>query len=137
MKQLTQGGRANKSGRSAEEVISTILMQRGCLFERQKFIGRGIFNSDLYADFYIRSRDDYPIGLIIESKWQDVSGSVDEKLPYLVLNIKECYPCPAIIVLHGGGFRPGAEQWLRQQVDIKLIHVFRLEEFLSWCNRNL
>lgn len=137
MKQLSQGGRANQHGRSAEGVISAILTQRGCTFERQKFIGRSIFDSDLYADFYITTRDDYPIGLIIESKWQDVGGSVDEKLPYLVLNIKERYPCPAIVVLHGGGFRPGAERWLRRQVDTKLIHVFRLEEFLSWCNRNL
>lgn len=137
MKQLSQGARANQSGRSAEEVISTILMRRGCRFERQKFIGRSIYDSDLYADFYITTHDDYPIGVVIESKWQDVSGSVDEKLPYLVLNIKECYPCPAIIVLHGGGFRPGAEQWLRRQIDAKLIHIFRLEEFLSWSNRNL
>lgn len=137
MKQLSQGARANHSGRSAEEVISTILLRRSCIFERQKFIGRSIYDSDLYADFYITTRDDYPIGLIIESKWQDVGGSVDEKLPYLVLNIKECYPCPAIIVLHGGGFRAGAEQWLRRQIDAKLIHVFRLEEFLSWSNRNL
>lgn len=137
MKQLSQGGRANKSGRTAEEVISTVLAQRGCRFERQKLIGRGIYDTPLYADFYIQARDEYPIGLIIESKWQDISGSVDEKLPYLVLNVKECYPCPAIIVLHGGGFRPGAEQWLRRQIDDRLIYVFRLEEFLSWCNRNL
>lgn len=137
MGKMTQGGRANQHGRSAESVIASIVLQHTDRVERQKYIGRGIFDSDIYVDFYLHDLPDFPIGLIIESKWQDASGSVDEKLPYLVENIRFCYPCPTVIVIHGGGFRPGAVRWLKAQVGGKLVHVFRLEEFLSWCNRNL
>jgi hypothetical protein len=134
---ITQGGRANRHGRNAENVIAAILAQWVTKDDRQVHIGRSIFDSEVYADFFIRNHPRFPTGLIVESKWQDASGSVDEKLPYLVMNIRFCYPCPTIIVMHGGGFRPGAVRWLRTQLDDKLIAVFRLEEFLSWCNRTL
>lgn len=137
MANLSQGGRANQSGRSAEDVISAILTQHACFFSRQEPIGKGIYKTDLFADFFIRGHARFPNGLIIESKRQDASGSVDEKLPYLVANIRECYPCSTIIVLCGGGFRTGAEQWLKRQIGGSLLLVFHLEEFLTWCNRNL
>ena len=35
----------------------------------------------------------------------------------------------------GGGYRPGAERWLRRQTDSKLLHVFNLTEFLTWVNQ--
>lgn len=134
---ITQGGRATRHGRSAEDVIAAILAPHSSTVDRQVHISQGIFESEVYVDFFLREHPRFPDGLIIESKWQDATGSVDEKLPYLVLNIRFCYPCPTIIVIHGGGFRPGAVRWLRSQIDDKLIAVFRLEEFLSWCNRNL
>lgn len=138
MKQLTQGGRANRHGRTAEDVLLSILTHQAYDIQRQKYIGKGIFDTDIYVDFYLANHPSFPDGLIIESKWQDVSGSVDEKLPFLVENIRQCYPCPTIVVIHGGGFRPGAVVWLKRQVDHeKLYAAFRLEEFLSWCNRNL
>ncbi len=137
MKQLSQGGRANRTGQTAEAVIAAILARHAYRVEAQKRIGLGIFETDVIVDFHISGHPQYSGGLIIESKWQAIGGSVDEKWPFLVLNIKECYPCPTIIVIHGGGFRPGAERWLRRQVGGKLIFVFRLEEFLSWCNHNL
>ncbi|MEO3707170.1 PD-(D/E)XK nuclease superfamily protein [Trichormus azollae] len=36
----------------------------------------------------------YPSGLIVECKWQNSSGSVDEKLPYVNANIENFYPAP-------------------------------------------
>lgn len=137
MKTLSQGARANHHGRTAEAVIRNMLTSAGYAVEYQKTIGKGIFNTDIIVDFFVHDHLRYPAGLIIESKWQERAGSVDEKWPFLVENIRHCYPCPTIIVIHGGGFRPGAERWLRRQVDAKLIAVFRLEEFLSWCNHNL
>lgn len=90
------------------------------------------------TDFYIEPTVAYPAGLAIESKWQASTGSVDEKYPYLWLNIMERFPCPAIVVLDGGGFKSGSEQWLRGKVDgVKLLAVCRLGEFLWWANRYL
>lgn len=135
---LTQGGRAGSNGASAEDTISDILTRKGHRHERQKGIGQGIYGTMLRADFFLEQVSGYPDGLIIESKWQETMGSVDEKLPYLVENIRICYPCPAIIVVGGGGMRPLALAWLKRQADgNRLAAVFTLEEFLTWANRTL
>ena len=133
----SQGSRASTNGRAAEDVIAAILRMRGHAPITQHQIGMGIYGSPLRVDFFIPSPPGFPRGLIIESKWQELAGTADEKLPYLIENVRHCFPCPAVIVLHGGGFRPGAERWLRAQVGGSLHAVMRLEEFLTWCNRNL
>lgn len=134
---VSQGRRANTNGQAAEMVIAAMLDHQRQIYLRQARIGKGIYGTPLYADFFLPYAAGYPNGFCIESKWQEVAGSADEKLPYLVTNIRECYPCPVVVVLHGGGFRPGAEAWLRRQIDEHLCGVFRLEEFLTWCNRTL
>ena len=107
------------------------------LFVAQFPIGYSIYGLPPLTDFWVRGAPDYPQGLAIEVKWQQSTGSVDEKFPYLVLNIQQCYPCPALVVADGGGQRPGALQWLRGQVSGNLLGVFSVSEFLAWANRNL
>lgn len=103
-------------------------------FITQYKIGVGIYNSILKTDVLIFDKNKYPNKLAIEMKWQQIGGSVDEKYPYLVLNIKEIFPCPAIIVIDGGGYKEGALNWLKNQVDNQLIGVFDLSGFLKWAN---
>lgn len=134
---ITQGARANMNGRSAEQVVANILQQKHLSFQAQVMIGYGIYGTPIRTDFLIVTAKGFRNGLIIECKWQDVPGSVDEKFPYLVANIKTCYPSPTIIILDGGGYRSGAAVWLRQQVGDNLIAVYSLSEFLAWSNRNL
>lgn len=107
------------------------------LFVAQYPIGQSIYGLPLFADFLVCGAPGYPAGLALEVKWQQSTGSVDEKFPYLVLNIQQCYPCPAIVIADGGGQRPGALQWLRSQVSEHLIAVHSLAEFLAWSNRYL
>ena len=107
------------------------------LFVPQFPIGASIYGLPLLTDFWVRGAPGFPDGLAIEVKWQQSTGSVDEKFPYLVLNIQQCYPCPAIVVADGGGQRPGALHWLRGQVSGNLLGIFSLAEFLAWANRNL
>jgi len=88
----------------------------------------------------------YGMDIRIECKWQQVSGSVDEKLPYLYLNCIEAMPEKnIIIVIDGGGWRKGAIKWLREAVQkrkyineidpSKDIKVFSLAEFITWANK--
>jgi hypothetical protein len=107
------------------------------LFVAQFPIGYSIYGLPLFSDFWVRGAASLPEGLAIEVKWQQSTGSVDEKFPYLMLNIRECYPCPSIVIADGGGQRPGALQWLRSQVGGNLLAVFSLAEFVAWANRNL
>lgn len=133
----TGGGQANASGRTAETLIGAVLKGKGIPFVPQYPIGRGLYDTPIKVDFYLPAAPNYPDGLIIEAKWQDASGSADEKLPYLWMNIRNHFPCPAIVVIDGPGFRPEAINWLRHQVGGNLSAVYNLQEFVSWCNRSL
>jgi len=148
---MLQGTRANYTGNQLEAVIQSTLERKGYRFiEKRQFnsaryleqpiftkqypIAKSIYETDLFCDFILYHPIKYGKCLVIESKWQESSGSVDEKFPYLVVNIREQYPCATIIVLDGGGYKKQAEQWLRRQQDKKLIHVFNMMEFQRWSN---
>lgn len=73
--------------------------------------------------------------MVIESKWQQASGSVDEKFPYLVENIKKQYPYKTLIVIDGGGYKRKALEWMKKQVDDKLIGVYGMDEFQERVNK--
>lgn len=130
---------ANVSGRTFESVISGLMGVKGIKFDTQVTLPiRSIFGKQIRVDVLIEPCDRFPNGLIIESKWQDVTGSAEEKLPYLVMNIKTRYPFPSIVVIDGHGFTSGALEWLRDEVDgDKLLAAFSIKEFISWCNREL
>lgn len=131
----SSGLRANQNGQTAEVIIDAVLRQKHLTAVRQYVIGSGIFDTPIKVDFYLPAVPSYPHGVVLKSKWQEVGGSADEKLPYLVANIQQCFPCPAIVVIDGIGFRPGAIAWLRRQVGGNLIAVQNLQEFVTWCNR--
>lgn len=126
----------NQSGAATEANVAAVLSNAGVTFTSQTVLGRTIYGSELRVDFVARNLKRYPNGVVIESKWQDCAGTADEKFPYLVENIRSCYPLPAIVVAHGGGCRPGALAWLRAQRDgLKLVEVFNMEELTSWLLR--
>jgi len=148
---MKQGTFANTTGNNLEKVIEFSLQHKGYKFvSKDKFdsaryldqpiytiqypVAKSIYNTQLYCDVILFHPEKYPDCLVIESKWQQSGGSVDEKFPYLVINIREKYPCSTIILLDGGGYKQGAEQWLREQEDEKLIHVFNMMEFQRWAN---
>ena len=151
----TQGGRAVKTGNALERVVLhalednkyTFVPQRrfiaaaGCLeqpiYTKQIVAAKSIYGRPLKLDFMIYHPEKHPNKLIIECKWQQRKGSTDEKYPYNVLNIRENYPAPVIILLDGAGFRSGAGGWLRAQVDgQKLVAVFSMMEFQTWVNND-
>ncbi|MCY4537681.1 MAG: hypothetical protein OXE52_05550 [Chloroflexi bacterium] len=148
----SQGGRANMTGNRLEQVIESCLMdcgyekypnkrELGLMAEAEKpvyctqvTIGNNIYDTALKCDFLLFHPQKWPNGLVIEAKWQQVGGSVDEKYPFLVLSIRKSL-FETILLLDGGGYRPGAEQWLRRQTDSKLLRVFNLTEFITWVNQ--
>jgi hypothetical protein len=160
---MSQGGRAVTSGNVLENSVEGALLghryvqvgcdlprkQRlGCLlsshdipkrYAKQVYIGKGIYGSDIYVDFYIIGAAPISAGLIIECKWQQSSGSVDEKLPYLNLNIQNCYPTKALEIIDGGGMKTQAISWLETQVvsNQNLLAVYDLRKFIIWSNNHL
>lgn len=97
------------------------------------------------TEFLIRS-ERYRLEIRVECKWQQSSGSVDEKFPYTYLNCIEAMPEAEIIILvDGGGAKPGAVSWLRLAAESgryardghrdKHVRVMSLAEFLVWANK--
>jgi hypothetical protein len=159
---LGQGGLANSSGRTLETTVIGTLESKGFhtvhyrtwAQNRAQYGGelllRNVPYTTLYGhpgktEFLIRSQR-YGLEVRIECKWQQSSGSVDEKFPYLYLNCIECMPEEQIIILvDGGGAKAGSVAWLRNAARTKqytndsnrskTIAVMNLSEFLIWANR--
>ncbi len=149
--QIQGGSVANYTGNVLENFAEQTLVRKGyefiprnkftvslCLnqkiYTRKQIIAPTIYSTKWNVDFTIHNPNNKPVSLIVECKWQQTGGSVDEKYPYTVANIKEQSPYPAIILLDGGGYKDGAKEWLQSQVDDKLIGVFTMGEFTKWAN---
>lgn len=96
------------------------------------------------TEFVLMSKR-YNLHTRIECKWQKVSGSVDEKLPYLFLNcFEKMLESHVIILLDGGGAKQGAIEWLRDFCEIfnlresnnskRKIDLMNMTEFVQWVN---
>ena len=152
MPQIEQGGRrANITGGSLEDFISNLIEQAGyeyalsdlfaplkCMeqpiYTKQYNVGHDIFGKDRKCDFILYHPRKYPNCLVIESKWQQSRGSVEEKLPFLVLTIQKS-GYDTSVVLDGGGYSPGAETWLRGQAGSACLkQVFNMVEFQKFVN---
>ncbi len=159
---MTQGGRANRSGKVLESIVEGALKTHEYVevgshlkkkdrlaylvvdstipkrYAREVHLGKGIYGTDIYVEFYIIGCPSIP-AIIIECKWQQVGGSVDEKLPYVNLTIQNCYPAPAIVLIDGGGMKTGAIDWLTKQIKFNpnLLGVHTMSSFIIWANNNL
>lgn len=99
------------------------------------------------TEFLLKS-ERYKLEIRIECKWQQVAGSVDEKLPYLYLNSIEAMPEKHIVVvIDGKGWKTGAIPWLKEaaankkytnkSTSKKKIEILSLAEFITWANNIL
>jgi len=149
---MPKSNRANKNGNSLEAYVDGVLRNQGYRevddrdianyivnehpghYARQVKLGKGIYGTGIKTDFVVYRRD-AKAPLIIECKWQESGGTADEKLPFLVANVRECYPYETCVVIDGAGFRPGAVEWLKRQKDRKIVGVFRMQEFQTWANK--
>lgn len=155
--------KANKTGSTLEEMVERTLHKNEYIpqkkvkkrdrleslrnyalfpkrYDKEVYVGTGIYDTDIYVDFFIMGIKGFDTGLIIECKWQQEGGSVDEKYPYLNLNIEQYYPAPTIVILAGKGMRSKASNWFQQQVNNNhnLIAVYAsLDDFIVWANNSL
>jgi len=154
----TGGGAANKSGNILEKTVSSVFVNNG--FQELKYgewikaprnyseelILRNAPYQNIYkhngkSEFLLKSKH-YDLEVRIECKWQQSSGSVDEKFPYLYLNCIMQMPENSIIIIaDGNGARSGAVAWLKNACDSKFLNtdkdvrVLSLAEFIVWSNK--
>ena len=159
---MEKGTKSNITGNQLEVAVKTVLTGKGfelinyrvwdknkenyeeeLLLENVPFTT--VYEHKGNTEFLLISKK-YKLNIRIECKWQQVAGSVDEKLPYLYLNTIEAMPEKSIMILiDGGGWKTGAIKWLKDAVqqkkytteenDDKKIFVFSLTEFFTWANK--
>ena len=151
----SSGTKANTTGNTLEKFVERILQDHGYiefwdhkaqLFANRKSVGgkqyakqvpcgTSIYETKRKCDFLVNNPDKFPEGLIIECKWQQVSGSVDEKYPFALFNIFKI-GVPTIILLDGNGYKQAAMRWLKHEVDPNkaLIGVYNMAEFQTKVN---
>jgi hypothetical protein len=160
---LSSGRTANRNGRTLENTVIHTFEDKG--FQAISY-SDWVRRPDKYGDdlllknapyttiygqpgkteFLARSRR-YGLTIRIECKWQQTSGSVDEKFPYVYLNAIEAMPESHVMILvDGGGAKRSAVNWLKTAASQRLyqkpglakrIEVWTLSEFLAWANRTL
>lgn len=100
------------------------------MFGRNVVIGDDIYGNEFRADFvYVKGNT----VRVIHARWQQASGSVDQKFPFFAANARTL-PYASIFVLGGDGFKTGAREWLKRQKGRQIIEVFTEEEFQEWMN---
>ena len=159
--QRSQGAQANLNGKIFEDMCIPLLAQHGFAILSYKeyenipqLPKRYVVQQMPYTTIYgHKGRTEMVIvdqtrGRVIrvENKYQQAAGSVDEKYPYMFLNAVYAYEEPEIIfVIDGGGYKPGAKQWLLDRVNEnwldyqsmgKSIQVMTISEFINYINRN-
>lgn len=152
---ISSGRKANKTGNLLECFVEHALQakghtefwdHKGQLFEnrrvvggkqyaKQVYCGKTIYDTDRKVDFLVFNQALFPDGLIIECKWQQVSGSVDEKFPFLLFNIIKT-AVPAVILIDGDGYRPAALKFLKDEVSktSALRGAWTMKEFQTKIN---
>lgn len=150
------GQQANRTGNTLERFVERILQDNGYteitqskaqLFNNRSVVGgkqyakqvpcgTSIYESPRKCDFVVFNKDKFPNDLIIECKWQQSNGSVDEKYPFALFNIIKI-GLPTIILLDGGGYKVTAMNWLKNQVDPNraLIGVYNMSEFQALVHK--
>lgn len=154
---MRQGGTiANLNGNELERFVIDVLVRKGyeyiepklfhgfCevseqkVFSHQVTVGKTIYDTTRRCDLIVFNPNwkgkNHKAIRIIECKWQESAGSVDEKYPFLVLNIKKL-EYDTYILLDGSGYKQGAEDWLRSQVSGNLLGVFSMRQFQKEINK--
>lgn len=146
-----QGQQAVKNGKSFEdELANKLRYQLGYvefptlpeLFRTQPFFVRqckglvqNIYGGPLALDFYLSHPQKHPAGLIIEAKYQERGGSIDEKL-YFTIGSLIATGIPSLLLLIGNGVKKPARTWcLKQQIPGRLTVLADWADFLRLINK--
>lgn len=156
-----QGAKANRSGKWLENQIEEALntcgirslffrevntafgetimndtSSRGFLLKNVPYIN--MFGGNSRGEFVLKLNNKAPIR--IEARMQTVTGSVDEKIPYLIGNCYSFEEKHVILVLEGDGMREQARKFAKHAAGAiahKDVRVYNLKQFLGWVNNTV
>ena len=130
--EISQGAKAMLSGKELENLVEEKLIEQEIDYKAQKPY-EGVYMKTCKMDFYING----PTRIAIECKAQKVAGSVDEKIPYVMLNLNKIDADMGTLVMEGEHFeaKPQIKAWAKSfchDHNQKILKVFSLDEFEEW-----
>jgi len=146
MSVVTGGHTANLNGNgfenSVEGIINTKTGYSSIVNSKAKSKTDVLIRQYPYTTMYGHNgRLDYMLNhggksYFIECKLQTVAGSVDEKLPYTLMNMNQ-HDGVKIIVIDGDGWKDGAVDWLYDASKTTDVLVMDLENFEKFIEKNI
>ena len=156
-----QGKKANENGRKLEHTVEELINNKnipsvyfkdidskfGAEIIEGGYKGFLLKNVPFINAFGGKSRGEFVLKLNnkpairIECRGQNVSGSVDEKIVYLMQNCMKFDEEDVIVVLDGNGIRSEAREWAIRVAKMarvsgkKNVKVLSLFEFKTWFNK--
>ena len=153
-----QGHNANRTGRDLENRVESLLVSKGAFpvmyrdWVTDKVVVPNHVKKVLYKQvdytklWGTRGKSDFALemptkkNIRIDTRYQGVAGSVDEKVCYLLETAEKCYPEDhVIIVIDGPGIRPAIREWMTlkaSSVKHKKIEIRNLAQFELWASKN-
>jgi hypothetical protein len=110
------------TGNQYRKLIARYLVQvygsRGISVYEEVNVGTSIIGKQRRIDLLVLAADGQ--ALMVECKYQDSSGTVDEKIPYALQDLA-AQRAPGVIVYAGGGFSEG------------VLHLLQGSELAAYC----
>jgi hypothetical protein len=104
------GAKAVTNARQLTKLVREMAERLGLDAKEEYKLGRRIWGAGRRIDIVLRNpKDGKTIG--IECKAQGKSGTVEEKIPTTIEDIK-AWPIPGIVVFHGEGFTANMKSYL-------------------------
>lgn len=109
----------NQYKRLIASYILSAYWDRGLQVYEEVNIGTSIIGKQRRIDLFLLQPDEKK-ALVLECKYQDVSGTADEKIPYTLSDLK-ALRMPAAVVYAGSGFSEG------------VLHLLQSSELAAYC----
>jgi hypothetical protein len=98
-----------------------------------RFPLQSIYDLDWRVDFYVWHAVKHPSGLIIEAKYQQGGGSVDEKYPFILGSLQR-QQAETMVLFLGQGMRRESIAWCRRNCPPRCL-IMTWEEFVLYANK--
>lgn len=133
---MSQGGNANINGARLEKRVEILFDCYTVEYDKQHKY-KSIYDHNAKMDFYIPVID-----TAIECKNQEGSGSVAEKIPYVMESFEQ-HPAKNGLLVLGGAYwatKPGIKAWAdtrakKSDKNIQIIYEHELEAWLEQTNK--
>jgi hypothetical protein len=134
---------STRTGRVLEEMVLPALQVAGYPYEKQSCIGRVMGGRPYRADLFVHDRGSGR-RIVVSLKWQQVSGTAEQKIPFEVialLELLESKACDDVyLVLGGPGWTPQLREFYlsgglcRFIPEAHRVRIVGLEEFIKLVN---